>query len=616
MSLNTDKLIKISEDLGFNDFSCKIQEIASRLNNTDCPLILPLVGEFSSGKTTMINALTDSKALETATKPTTATIFEIHFGSGECKAIVTNGDGKTAEIDDVTILKNQDLKDSAVVTVFDTSNKVPSSIVLVDTPGLSSPDPRHRQTLVDFLPQADAVLLVADINAQLTRSLTDFVKTMSLSNRRQYLILTKTDTKSAAEVEASRQYIEDNLHIGKDKIVCISAQEGNFGELLTLFASIQKDKAEILKKVNEQRLRKIATELMARIDELLKVPNNSKDIEESIAQKKIGLRRIQHAINNAVMSATVDIKAVQQEASRKFENTVSESLESLVAGKSNNYDNEAISIINNTASLILSNYKDRVREVLHSNAEKNIGKGGVDMSVLGQIGLDELSMKGLSYNLDLNSLGHQYDGYIANGIKIMAAVAVTGAAIGAATGVSNIGRAVAADSASSAATEVVSTSTIASVADTATDVGSMIMNGRLISRIKKAGEVAQKVGQKYEMIDETESNISNKMHANRGILTTMIGNITDKTMGKPQRRRAIHEYMDTTLMPQFKAQIGDMTTMVVNSVREALNHSAEASVAEMTTVLEKLKNSLEKENDSYHKRMSTLKEYRQEITKM
>lgn len=286
MSLNTDKLIKISEDLGFNDFSCKIQEIASRLNNTDCPLILPLVGEFSSGKTTMINALTDSRALETATKPTTATIFEIHFGSGECKAIVTNGDGKTAEIDDVTILKNQDLKDSAVVTVFDTSNKVPSSIVLVDTPGLSSPDPRHRQTLVDFLPQADAVLLVADINAQLTRSLTDFVKTMSLSNRRQYLILTKTDTKSAAEVEASRQYIEDNLHIGKDKIVCISAQEGNFGELLTLFASIQKDKAEILKKVNEQRLRKIATELMARIDELLKVPNNSKDIEESIAQKK------------------------------------------------------------------------------------------------------------------------------------------------------------------------------------------------------------------------------------------------------------------------------------------------------------------------------------------
>lgn len=606
MSLNSDKLIKISEDLGFKDFSCKIQEIVSRLDSTDCPLLLPLVGEFSSGKTTMINALTDSKALETATQPTTATIFEIHFGSDECKAIVTNGDGKTVEIDDVTTLKNQDLKDSAVVTVFDTSNKVPSSIVLVDTPGLSSPDLRHRQTLVDFLPQADAVLLVADINAQLTRSLTDFVKTMSLSNRQLYLVLTKTDTKSATEVEASRQYIEDNLHISKDKIVCISAQEGNLGELFTLFASIQKDKAGILKDVNEQRLRKIATEMIGRINELLKVPNNSKDIEESIAHKKIELRRLQRKINDAIVSAADDIQIVRQEALRKFEDTVSENLEALVAGKSDNYDNEAISIINNAASLILSNYNNRVKVVLHSNAEKNIGKEGIDMSVLGQIELGELSMKGLSYNLDLNSLGHQYDGYIANGIKIAAAVAMVGGAVATGGGVLGAG----------AATEVVSASTIASVADTATDVGSMIMNHKLMSKIKKVGEVAQKVGQKYETIDKAENDMSNKMHVKRGIFTTMVGNITDKTMGKPQRRRAIHEYMDTTLMPQFKSQISDMTTMVVNSVRGALNHSAEASIDEMTTALEKLKGSLEKENDSYQKRVSTLKEYRQEIEKM
>lgn len=74
-------LIEISEYLGLDNITAELNSIELRSKQENANLVLPLVGEFSSGKTTLINSLTDSKKLETATKPTTATIYEVHFGS-------------------------------------------------------------------------------------------------------------------------------------------------------------------------------------------------------------------------------------------------------------------------------------------------------------------------------------------------------------------------------------------------------------------------------------------------------------------------------------------------------------------------------------------------------
>ena len=152
MISHIDRLISIAQDIGLPSEAAQLSYIKQRIANENCELILPLVGEFSAGKTTLINSLTDAKQLETATKPTTATIFEIHFGCDSCYAEVYDDKGGKMRVDDMSSLKNENLGDSLVVNVFDTSTRIPSNIVLVDTPGLSSEDPRHRQTLIDFLP--------------------------------------------------------------------------------------------------------------------------------------------------------------------------------------------------------------------------------------------------------------------------------------------------------------------------------------------------------------------------------------------------------------------------------------------------------------------------------
>lgn len=604
--MNTNRLLEISAELGFKELSNKLDKIIITQNISDCPLILPLVGEFSSGKTTLINALTDSKALESATKPTTATIFQVHFGADKCRATVVDSQGNSKDITDIGSLKNSKLTDTSFVSVYDTSTQVPSSIVLVDTPGLSSPDPRHKQTLVNFLPQADALLLVVDINTQLTRSLIEFVKMMSLSNKRMYLVLTKADTKSAEEIANTRQYLKSELHIDSDKIVCVSAQDGKTEELISLLGAIQKDKNKILREVNEQRIKGIAKEMLTRIDELLKVPATDSGIQELIINKKKELSEIKHKIADAIDSSEEKIEAIQRNISRKFEDSVTSRLEAIAAEKCNDFDSEALSAVNGMASLALNEYRMSVNKILHSQTLSSIEDTGIDLSGIDNIDMSKLNISGLSYNLDLNTAGHEYDRYISNGLKVAAAVGIVVATAGlAAPEAAAVGTAEAAGAVGTAAETAGAVTTVAEVASDAT---SIVLSSKLIKAMNKA----QKVEKAYEQVDKTEQAISKKNNSN-GLVTSMVGFVTDKTMGKPQRRKAVHNYVDNTLMPQFNIELQKLTVSLVGNIEQAFNAGAKQTLDEMSDALAKLRETLRNKETEYNNHISKLKEYKKEL---
>ena len=193
----------------------------------------------------------------------------MHFGSDSCHAEVIDANGNCIEVENINDLKNKELADAKVVTVFDTSKRIPASTIIVDTPGLSSPDPQHKQTLVNFLPKADGILLVTDINQQMTRSLTDFIEMIKLSQRPIYLILTKSDTKSEEDIESAKQYISKNCKIPLKQVAVVSATKNSLEELYSLLDSIQKEKKDILKRVDDQRLKNISKMMLKQVEELM-----------------------------------------------------------------------------------------------------------------------------------------------------------------------------------------------------------------------------------------------------------------------------------------------------------------------------------------------------------
>ena len=595
---NIEVLQNIAEYLGLSNIVSELETIDMRSKQENASLILPLVGEFSSGKTTLINSLTDSKKLETATKPTTATIYEVHFGCDSCHAIVVNEKGELHTVQDLADLKNDTLADAKVVTVFDTSNRVPSTTILVDTPGLSSPDPKHKQTLVSFLPKADGIMLVTDINQQITRSLTDFIETMKLSRRPIYLILSKSDTKSGSEIEAAKKYISENCQIPLKQIAVVSATTDSLEELYTLLDSIQKDKKDILIQVDGQRIKNITDLLIDYVETLMTASNSDKDLEEAIRRSQYELDKISSNIHRLVDSMSDDIEEEGRTLSRKFEDTIFSKLNGLVTGKSNNFDSEAISIINNTAALLLNEYRNNIKTILREKANQQKGsENEVALSSLKEIDMSSIQMTGLSYNLDLNTMGHEYDGWIKTGVIAVAAVGAVAAVAASGGTVAGVAAAATVDN-------------VIDVADTVSDVGSIVSNQKAVGRIEKAVGFVSNATDKYNSFNESNQQMGQKMGSDKGIVDSMVGFITDKMMSKPQRVRAIRNYIDSSLTPEFKLQLNEISQALVNSIRNSLQNEASILIGQKTDSLNQLKSEMKEKKDVFENRMEQLREYK------
>lgn len=601
--MDINRLIEIAQEAGFEDIKNRLQVIWEKQSLIDVPISLPLVGEFSSGKTSLINALTEGKALETSTKPTTATIFEVHFSSDSNYAVVQDPDGSSRKVEDVSSLKNNDLADAVFVKVFDTSKRIPATTLLIDTPGLSSNDPRHRQALVSYLPEADGILLVMDINAQLTRSTIDFINTVSLSSRPIYLILTKCDTKTKSQTEDTIRYIRENHKLPLQKIICTSAGQSDLDEFYSMLDDIQKDKKEILGRVNEKRIKALVDEMISNMDTLLSATEDTNGIQEAISMQRLELQKAKKSVDRYLENVGSDIDSAKREAVRSFEDKVFSSLDSLVAGKSSNFDSEAISIINNNSTLVLNLFKNEIRKIVSSSA-KNAKDVSLPVPALESIDLSDMNINGISYNLNLNEIGHEYDKKIATGLKIAAAAGVVIATAGAGSGV--VGAA--------AGEEAVSLLEVADVvtdiADTVTDVGSIVNKRNGVQIVQQFVTDTQ---EQFNSIEQAQQGIGQQFGSDKGIVESIVGLVTDSTMGKPQRRRAIHEYMDNSLIPSFKAELERLAVDTVGKIKAAVEEGIEAGMEEMTRSLETLRSEQKEKHDAYVSRISSLRDYRNEL---
>lgn len=600
-----NELRTIADYIGLTNVVEELSLLELRSKQENANIILPLVGEFSSGKTTLINALTDSKGLESATKPTTATIYEVHFGSDSCHAEVIDANGNCIEVENINDLKNEELADAKVVTVFDTSKRIPASTIIVDTPGLSSPDPQHKQTLVNFLPKADGILLVTDINQQMTRSLTDFIEMIKLSQRPIYLILTKSDTKSEEDIDSAKQYISKNCKIPLKQVAVVSATKNSLEELYSLLDSIQKDKKDILRCVDEQRIKNITKLMLKQIEDLMSASSSDKDTDEAVRKCQHELDTIKRQIEHLVDSVADDIDEQERTTTRKFEDIIFDKLNTLVTGKSSDFDNEAMTTINNTASLLMNSYKNGIQAAICEkarNQSESEKEDGISLESLKNMNLSNIQMTGLTYNIDLNGMGHEYDQWIKVGVIAAAAVGTVAAVAATAGGAAAAGGALASGAlASGKAIDAI---------DTVSDVGSIISNQKAVSRIEKAVTLATKVTQKYETIENGAQALSGKVGSNKGLIDSMVGFVTDKLLSKPQRARAVRNYIDSSLSPDFKNRLKEISLELVNIVRVSLNEEATEIINQKTNSLNQLKAERKEQREQFEQRISQLREYK------
>lgn len=630
--MNIQRLIEIAEDLSLGEKANELRFYADRLSSPDKDLILPLIGEFSSGKTTLINSLLDNPNLETASRATTASIFEIRFGAQECSAIIKSSDGIATNIDNVGDIKNANLNNVDVVNVYDTSTRIGSSTVLVDTPGLSSNDPAHKIALSSYLPNADAILLLTDVNQQLTRTLVDFLTTSRLANKPIYAVITKCDTKTPEEVQKAKAYIERTIEIPFTKIISVSATSGDMTQFDEVISEIQANKNAIVENSINIRVKGIAKEIADIINQLLKQSNSSSGLDKAIEEEQRKLDKLHRNIDTLLDEAESRMEEKANRALAQFSKSVFTQVDDIVKSEGRDCSNSVNSAVNSTAVIVMQNFqKDVMYDILSLARSRQSRIEEVPMGVLESIDLTENAFNGFSTTVDLSEAGHKFDKKIGYGVLTALAVGATiitvgaaapaaaaagGAAVaggGAASGAAAAGGAAVAGGATAASTGAVI------AADVATDVAATVYTTQKMKKLAKVGEVARKakkftdsVKDNLEDAQKYNEEVGQKTGMKRGIIETTVGWVTE-FFAKPARQRAVHNYIDGTLVPEFRQEILSTSSLIFRQISNLLRQEATTCSESIQTNLHNLKNSLKERQEEHASKINILKQYSKEL---
>lgn len=599
-----DAIIAIADDLNLKDLSSDLSFLKSRIEQPNKDVIIPLVGEFSSGKTTLVNTLTDNKQLETASKATTATIFEIRFGCERCYAEIISSDGTVLSEDNIENLKNSALQNVDLVRVYDTSKRVPSGIVLVDTPGLSSSDPKHRLALTNYLPYADAILLLADVNQQITRSLIDFVDNAKLLDRPMYLVVTKCDTKTENEIDSVKAYIEQNIDLPVNHILCVSSAKDDLQDLYNLFDLIQSKKNEIVINAVSGRVKNTAHNICGYIDELIASSKSSSDIDEKIKSMQTELNKLSANIKKLIRDASDSISDKGEECIRRFQDKVFARLDNLVQTQGRDCDEAVYMEVNSVAQTVLLQYKNDLRNMFVNMArERQHSVDAVPLQSLESLDLSEVVLDDLSYNMNLYSIGHKYDKVIGGAVKVAGAVAIVASVVATAGGTAGaIGTAAAGGKLAGKAIDVV---------DTVTDTASIISNARTRKMVQRTVEYANKFQDGMQKVNDWNNRTGQEYSTKKGgVIETGVEWITDKVWGKPQRRRAVNGYISGTLLPEFTSQIENIRNTLSQQVGQLLQEEAKERTVAMEETLKSLKEESAISKEQFNQRINQLKNYK------
>jgi len=221
--------------------------------------VLAVVGEFSSGKSFLLNALLGRVEFEeraggrrivgllaTDINPSTATITELSYASDErATAVYADGReervplgrldrfvavGEEGKLHDAT--DAEDASAPVLVRVGVDSPFLRVGFVVADTPGLASINPAHRRATLSYLPGADAVLYLIDTQQPFTEGDASFLGIVRRYIESVFIVQTKIDLwrmkegeREAWQAAAQRIVAQATLHAPGTPVFPLSARE-------------------------------------------------------------------------------------------------------------------------------------------------------------------------------------------------------------------------------------------------------------------------------------------------------------------------------------------------------------------------------------------------------
>ena len=235
-------------------------ELVAHLSGLDLrakePMKVAIAGQFSSGKSTFLNALLSQDILPTGITPVTSKVNYIRYGERfQIKVRYKDGRDVYERIEDIARFTDQrrEVEEIDYLTLYAPLEML-REITFVDTPGLNSQDDRDTSTTQRILGEVDGIIWLSLLdNAGKMSEAQTLEKYLDQYQGKSLCVLNQKDKFSPEQVAQSVAYVSQSFAAFFAQVVPISAKQA--------LASRSHDKAVLIKKARARLLERIKEEV-------------------------------------------------------------------------------------------------------------------------------------------------------------------------------------------------------------------------------------------------------------------------------------------------------------------------------------------------------------------
>lgn len=308
----------------------------------DTELIVPVVGGFSAGKSTLINSWLEEEVLSTNLTPETALATELRYSIDNYIEAVKYDDN----FDKYALSQSEEIKNNAseykYLRLYLNNEELKSiePLVLVDMPGFDSPLELHNTAILNYLNKGIYFIVLTSIeDGNLTKSTLRELENMAEFGKDFSFCLSKANLKSDEDVVSVQGKIQEQLedYFEFDKSVIPLYQDGG-KELEKILIGI--DAEELFEKIFKQELKYNYLEVESSINTIISTFKTSKeDVANALVELKNSIKKI-----------------------------VSKKEQMIADAKSKYSDNSVEAVVNGVSNELMTNQESLVRLAL-SNKE-------------------------------------------------------------------------------------------------------------------------------------------------------------------------------------------------------------------------------------------------------
>lgn len=182
----------------------------------DTELVVPVIGAFSAGKSSLLNSLIGKEVLPVGIAPETELAMELRYSPDPyLLAVRPDGGQERLPIEALSTINRRSSEFSHLRLYIDSEAlKIISPLVLVDMPGFGSSLENHNKAIAYYLPRGVHFVVLTSIeDGNITQSMLRKLDELKTYNTEFTFLLSKCNLRAPDQVEQVKAYIDDQLGV-------------------------------------------------------------------------------------------------------------------------------------------------------------------------------------------------------------------------------------------------------------------------------------------------------------------------------------------------------------------------------------------------------------------